>query len=117
MKDINSKAEHFLVCGLGNLGQHCVKLFHELGMQVNAIDVEKDINWQVNGIPDSIKQNVIVGDCQKVQVLEEANLKYCRTVLLVTSNHLVNLEYCISKHSQIPHLHITPQLYFQSQYF
>lgn len=91
MKDTDSKAEHFLVCGLGNLGQHCVKLFQELDMEVKTIDIEEDIKWYVDGILDSIKQDAIVGDCQKENVLKKANLNHCRAVLILTSNYLVNI--------------------------
>ncbi|NJL09587.1 MAG: hypothetical protein HC908_03465 [Calothrix sp. SM1_7_51] len=53
--DINShdfKAEHILVCGLGKLGQFCVKFLHEFGIPIIGIDIkDKDhINWVENNI-------------------------------------------------------------------
>ncbi len=50
---------HFIVCGLGSLGQHCVKLLRNFDVPVIAIDKQEEIKWEVNGIPHSSKNNYI----------------------------------------------------------
>jgi Trk K+ transport system NAD-binding subunit len=93
-KDVDSNVEYFLVCGLGNLGQHCVQILEKFGVHIIAIDCKenKDIVWEVQGISDSFKENVIVGDCRKLDILEKAKIRQCRAVLLVTSDEQVNIE-------------------------
>lgn len=83
---------HFIVCGLGSLGQHCVKLLRNFGVPVIAIDRQKEINWEVDGIPYSIKNNYIVGDIQDNKILERANVKECRAILIVTDDETLNIK-------------------------
>ncbi len=86
------KFSHFIVCGLGSLGQHCVKLLKNYGLPVIAIDKQEEINWEVDGIPDSIKNNYIVGDIQESEILEQANVKECQAILIVTDDETANIK-------------------------
>ena len=83
---------HFIVCGLGSLGQHCVKLLKNFDVPVIAIDKQEEINWEVDGIPDYIKTNYLVGDIQDNKILEQAHVKQCRAILIVTDDETVNLK-------------------------
>ncbi|MBW4615072.1 MAG: NAD-binding protein [Desmonostoc vinosum HA7617-LM4] len=86
-----TKLDRFLVCGLGSLGQHCVAILKEYGVIVNAIDQEQPKNWQV---PDvlSLLEHLLIGDCRQANILEQAQICQCRTVLLVTGDERVNIE-------------------------
>ncbi len=81
---------HFIVCGLGSLGQHCIKLLKDFRVHVIAIDKREEINWEVDGIPNAIKKNYLVGDIQEYEILEQANVKECRAILIVTDDEIVN---------------------------
>ena len=83
---------NFIVCGLGSLGQHCVKLLKNFDVDVIAIDKQEEISWQVDGIPYSIKRNYLVGDIQDNKILEQANVKECRAILIVTDDETVNIK-------------------------
>ncbi|MEA5593593.1 NAD-binding protein [Rivularia sp. UHCC 0363] len=83
---------HFIVCGLGSLGQHCIKLLKDFGVPVIAIDKQEKIKWEVDGIPNSIKKNYLVGDIQDSEVLVKANIKECRAILIVTNDEIVNVK-------------------------
>jgi Trk K+ transport system NAD-binding subunit len=83
---------HFIVCGLGSLGQHCVKLLKNFHVSVIAIDKRKEINWEADGIPSSIKKNYLVGDIQEPEILEKAHVKECRAILIVTDDEIVNIK-------------------------
>lgn len=83
---------HFIVCGLGSLGQHCVKLLKNFNIDLIAIDKQEEINWEVDGIPYSIKTNYLVGDIQDRKILEQANVKECRAILIVTDDETVNIK-------------------------
>jgi len=83
---------HFIVCGLGSLGQHCVKLLKDFRVPVIAIDKREKINWEIDGIPHNLKNNYLVGDIQESEILELANVKECRAILIVTDDETVNIK-------------------------
>ncbi|NJO58423.1 MAG: hypothetical protein HC836_08715 [Richelia sp. RM2_1_2] len=88
----SAQSSHFIVCGLGSLGQHCVKLLNNFGVSVTAIDKQEKIKWEVDGIPNSIKKEYLVGDIQELDILQQANIKECRAILIVTDDELVNVK-------------------------
>ena len=83
--------DRFLVCGLGNVGQHCVHALRELGVRVSAIDREAPTNWRIPRVPQLLDE-LIVGDCCQAEVLQQAGIECCRTILLVTSSERANIE-------------------------
>ncbi|MBF2062935.1 MAG: NAD-binding protein [Calothrix sp. C42_A2020_038] len=86
------KSEHFLVCGLGNLGQHCVKILHKFGVSIIVIAHNEELNIpEINDIIHII-DNLIIGDCRNPDILKQAKIKQCRAALLVTSDEQVNIE-------------------------
>ncbi|WP_427162030.1 NAD-binding protein [Aliinostoc sp. HNIBRCY26] len=83
-------ADTFLVCGLGNLGQYCVLALKEFGVKVNAIEAVNRQNWEIPGLPDAI-DNLVIGDCCQTKILEQAQIRQCRAILMVTSDERVNI--------------------------
>ncbi|GAA5195840.1 potassium channel protein [Rugosimonospora acidiphila] len=82
--------DHLVVVGLGNIGTRVISALHEAGMDVVAVDhrdqargvqVAKDL-----GIP------VIIGDATQEGVLRAAWVQTCRTLLVLTSDDVRNLE-------------------------
>ncbi|MEB3214957.1 MAG: NAD-binding protein [Nostocales cyanobacterium 94392] len=88
----STQSSHFIVCGLGSLGQHCVNLLNNFGVSVIAIDKQEKIKWEVDGIPNYIKNNYLIGDIQELDILRQANIKECRAILIVTDDELVNIK-------------------------
>ncbi len=86
-----TKLDRFLVCGLGSLGQHCVAMLKEYGVAVSAIDQVQPKNWDVPNLQNLIEQ-LLIGDCRQTNILEQAKICQCRTVLLVTGDERVNIE-------------------------
>ncbi len=86
-----TKSERFLVCGLGSLGQHCVAILKEYGVAVSAIDQVRPKNWEVPNL-QNLLEDLFIGDCCQTKILEKAQIRKCRTVLLVTSDERVNIE-------------------------
>lgn len=80
----------FLVCGLGSLGQHCVAALSEFGIIVNGIDVETPKNWEVPKAKESLTK-LFIGDCRQSKVLEDAEIRRCRAILLVSNSESVNV--------------------------
>ena len=86
-----AKPDRFLVCGLGSVGQHCVAVLKEYGAAVSAIDELQPRNWELPDVPNLLEE-LLIGDCRQPSVLEQAKIKQCRSVLLVTSDERVNIE-------------------------
>jgi Trk K+ transport system NAD-binding subunit len=80
--------DRFLVCGLGSLGQYCVALLKDFGVWVTAIDTVEPIAWEIETLPDAVE----IGDCRDKRILDAANIRNCRAILLVTPSDRTNLE-------------------------
>jgi Trk K+ transport system NAD-binding subunit len=87
----SDKRDRFLVCGLGSLGQHCVANFQPFDVDVRAVEMAPPDLWEIEGLPEQLEQ-LVIGDCRQADVLEQAGVKDCRAILLVTENEQVNLE-------------------------
>ncbi len=91
----------FLVCGLGNLGQYCVSVLKEFGVKVNAIELNQIKKWQVPDLPDLVN-NLVIGDCRQPKILEQAGIRQCRAILIVTSDEGVNIAAAFAARSLNP---------------
>lgn len=89
--DFLPQRDHFVVCGLGSLGQHCVVNLKTFGVRVSAVEQVPPTRWEVETVPDDL-ETLVVGDCRQAAVLEQAGVRDCRAVLLVTTHEQVNLE-------------------------
>jgi len=97
-------ANRFLVCGLGSLGQHCVAALEEFGAQVTAIDQAVPKDWEIPGMKDALE--LFFGDCRQAKILEQAGIKECRGILLVTRSEQVNIEAAFIARSLNPHIRL-----------
>jgi len=82
---------HFLVCGLGSLGQFCVSILKEFDVSVSAITTDRSDSWEVPNL-QSLLENLQLGDCRQPDLLEDVGIRNCRAVLLLTSDERVNIE-------------------------
>ncbi len=97
-------ANRFLVCGLGSLGQHCVAALEEFGAQVTAINETTPKTWEIAGMKDSL--DLFFGDCRQAKILEQAGIRECRGILLVTQSEQVNIEAAFVARSLNPHIRL-----------
>lgn len=81
----------FLVCGLKSLGQQCVAVLKGYNVRVSAVEDLRPEYWEVPELP-SLLDDLIIGDCRQASVLEQAGIRYCRSILLVTDDERVNIE-------------------------
>jgi Trk K+ transport system NAD-binding subunit len=94
------KADRFLVCGLGNLGQHCVASLKSFSSTENetkiiAINFQQPDTWVIEGLSELLSEPLILGDCRQDKVLEQAGIRDCRAVAIVTSDESTNIETAI----------------------
>lgn len=96
-----TQVDHFLVCGLGSLGQYCIYNLQrfaqrEFAVHITAIDKKFPEDWEVHNLLDLLASPPILGDCCNEEVLLKAGVQSCRAILLVTSNENVNIEAAIA---------------------
>ncbi|MCC5639172.1 NAD-binding protein [Nostoc sp. CHAB 5844] len=95
----------FLVCGLGSLGQYCVSVLKEFGVKVNAIEEVNTQTWEIPELPDLIDK-LVIGDCRQPKILEQAGIKQCRAILIVTSDERVNIAAAFAARSLNPEVRL-----------
>ncbi|RFP60267.1 MAG: potassium transporter TrkA [Limnothrix sp. CACIAM 69d] len=84
-------SDRFLVCGLGNLGQHCVAALANFGVRVRAIERTIPSGWDVPDLPTMLEQ-VIEGDFCRSSILQRAGIADCRAILLLAGDDRINLK-------------------------
>jgi Trk K+ transport system NAD-binding subunit len=90
MRDVHQSVNSFLVCGLGNLGQYCVSVLKEFGVAVIGIEIIENPKWQIPDLPAKL-DNLIIGDCRQPKILEQAGIRFCRAILIITNDESVNI--------------------------
>jgi Trk K+ transport system NAD-binding subunit len=100
-----SGSTRFIVCGLDSLGQYCVSILKEFGTQVTAIDYQKPEVWEIPDLPEYLDQ-LIIGDCCLPAVLQQAQVRNCRAILLVTNHERVNIEAAFTARSLNPSIRL-----------
>lgn len=103
--------DHFIVCGLGSLGQYCVlnlKRFalRQFEIRVTAIDKIMPDEWEVQNLLSLLADEPIVGDCRDDEVLIKAGIEQCRTILIVTNDDSVNVLTAIAARKLSPTVRI-----------
>lgn len=87
--DPSNASDIVIVCGLGSLGQSCVRILKKFGVLVHAIALEMP-RWELHGLDRDI-DTLVLGDCRQADILQQAGVAQARTILIVTSD-----EQCIS---------------------
>jgi Trk K+ transport system NAD-binding subunit len=96
---------HILVCGLGSLGQHCIELLKEFGVQIRAIDQCVIEKWEILNLRNLLTE-MVIGDCRQEDILKQAQIQNCRSILIVTSDERVNLETAFAARLLNPNIRI-----------
>jgi voltage-gated potassium channel Kch len=97
----SAPVDHFIVCGLGSLGQYSILNLKRFGLKssevhVTAIDQVVPTEWEIPDLPNLLENELIIGDCRDEQILLQAGIQTCRSILLVTSNDTINVEAAVT---------------------
>jgi Trk K+ transport system NAD-binding subunit len=83
-------SRHVVVVGLGDVGTRVIRMLHDLGTDVVAVETDERARGvrvaRDLGIP------LIIGDCRQEETLRAASVHTCRTLLVLTTDDVTNLE-------------------------
>jgi len=100
--------QHFILCGLGKVGWRVFEYLRAAGEAVVVIDDRcNPSDRRLAGV------GVIVGDCRRTEILEEAGLAEARAVLVLTSDDLVSLSTALMVRHLHPNIRVVVRMFNQ----
>ncbi|WP_162907262.1 NAD-binding protein [Allorhizocola rhizosphaerae] len=100
---------HVVVVGMGGVGTRVLRLLHDRGLPVVAIDH----NENARGIPLAAEFGipVIIGDASRETTLRSAGVDRCRAMMAVASTDVINLEAALHGRNLQPGLRVLVRLF------
>lgn len=96
---------HYIVCGLGNVGIEIVRELHRQGQDV--VVIEPDHNNRFLHSVRSLGVPIIVEDGTLSDTLNTANVRKAIALLVVTSDDMLNVEIALTAKALAPNLPVT----------
>lgn len=100
---------HVVVVGLGNLGTRVVAQLHDLGVPV--IGVDADENARGVALARRLGVPVVLGDAARDDTLRAVSVVNARSLLLLTSSDVVNLEAALQGRTHRDDLRVVLRLF------
>jgi len=98
-----------IVCGLGNIGYRMVEQLHELGVPLVAAELHESNRYlpavRRLGVP------VLVADIRLPETLQALHVERARSVVVVTSSDIVNLETALNVQALAPQVRVVQRLF------
>jgi Trk K+ transport system NAD-binding subunit len=103
------RENHVVVVGLGGVGTRVMRLLHDRGHSMIAIDH----NEQARGIAlaSELGIPVIIGDASRETTLRAAGVERCRALMCVASTDVINLEAALHGRNLQPGLRVLVRLF------
>jgi Trk K+ transport system NAD-binding subunit len=105
-------SDHIVVVGMGTVGFRVLEGLKELRPRVIGLD-RGDGNELARTAAD-LGTTVVQGDARRIETLRLANVHRARTIVVATSDDVVNLETALNARRQNPRLHVVLRLFDQS---
>ncbi|HEY8471086.1 MAG TPA: NAD-binding protein [Natronosporangium sp.] len=99
---------HVVVIGLGNVGTRVIRMLHELGHEVVAIDHRESARGAQ--LAHELEIPLIIGDATEEETLRQASVGTSLALLALTSSDVVNLEAALHARTMRPGLHVVLRL-------
>lgn len=100
---------HIILVGLGHLGYRVALKLHEMGETLAVIEFKADSDTANNakrlGIP------VIHDDATRPAILEAANIKKARTIILASQNDAMNLQIALKARTLNPNIQVVIRIF------
>ena len=84
-----------LICGLGKLGQACLRRLQGFDVALLAMDRHPP-DWHDPELAHGLRAPVVIGDMRRAHHLRQAGATGARAVLLLSSESTVNLEAAVT---------------------
>jgi Trk K+ transport system NAD-binding subunit len=84
------RSGHVVVVGLGSVGVRVMRQLHDLGIPVVAVEIDDSARGVV--IARRIGVQVVIGDATWPETLRAAGVAHARSLLLLTTSEIANLE-------------------------
>jgi Trk K+ transport system NAD-binding subunit len=101
--------DHVIVCGLGNIGYRMVEQLHELGVPLVAAERHESNRYlpavRRLGVP------TLVADIRLPETLQTLHVERARSVVVVTSSDIVNLETALNVQALNPEVRVVQRLF------
>ncbi len=104
-------SNHFIVCGMGDIGYRVVELLHRLGETVVAI-TERALEERLQ-TAEAMGVRVLLGDARSERLLLEAGLQEAKGVIAATDRDLVNIEIAFDARRLRPDIPVVVRLFDQ----
>lgn len=103
-KKLDKIREHFIICGVGAVGEDIIQEFVHAGEPFVLIDKEKDtLEKIVKENPDML---YVLGNATEDEILKCAGIDRAKGIIAVLSNEVDNLYICLSARALNPKLRI-----------
>jgi Trk K+ transport system NAD-binding subunit len=100
---------HVVVIGLGNVGTRVVEQLHDLGVPVICVEIDENARGVARarqlGVP------VVIGDATRDETLRTVSVANARSLLLLTSSDVVNLETALQGREQREDLRVVLRVF------
>lgn len=107
-----SYENHIIVCGLGNVGKRVADYLLSFGEQLVCIERKKDFSSQAEF--QNRKIPVLIGDSSNPLMLEQANVKKAKSIMILTDQDLANLDTALTAKEMAPHIRVVMRMFDQN---
>lgn len=103
------QSDHIVLVGLGGVGTRILRLLHDRGLKIVAIDH----NESARGVPlaRELAIPLIIGDASRETTLRQAGVDRCRALMTVASNDVINLEVALQGRNLKPMLRVLVRIF------
>ena len=108
----SSMSDHIILVGLGRLGYRTFLLLRRMGEAV--VVIERDANGEFLEDVRSDGSPLLIGDARRESLLEEANLKKAKSIILATNDDLANLEVALDARNIAPGIRVVMRMFDQN---
>lgn len=108
----NSFQDHVVLVGLGRLGFRTFRVLRLLGEAVVVIERSPD-----NEFLEEVRRDgspLLIGDARREALLEDANIRKARSILLATDDDLANLEAALDARKMNPAIRVVLRMFDQN---
>ncbi|GIH11472.1 potassium transporter TrkA [Rhizocola hellebori] len=103
------QSDHIVLVGLGGVGTRILRLLHDRGIKVVAVDSTET----ARGVPlaRELAVPLLIGDASRETTLRQAGVDRCKAMMTVASNDVINLEVALQGRQLNPKLRVLVRLF------